>query len=63
MASTDRIDIVLLGAGLSRRMGERNKLLLQFKGQPLIRHVAAQLVVIIDPLVVNLCRSRETITK
>lgn len=38
------IDIVLLAAGLSSRMGEANKLLLDFGGQPLVRHTAATLV-------------------
>ena len=31
---------ILLAAGLSRRMGERNKLLLPRRGQPLVRYVA-----------------------
>ncbi|MEH6633423.1 MAG: nucleotidyltransferase family protein [Halopseudomonas aestusnigri] len=38
------IEIILLAAGLSKRMGERNKLLMPFRGQPLVRYVAKQLI-------------------
>ncbi|MFD2205368.1 nucleotidyltransferase family protein [Kiloniella antarctica] len=38
------IEIILLAAGLSKRMGERNKLLMPFRGQPLVRFVASQLI-------------------
>lgn len=38
------IDILLLAAGLSTRMGETNKLLLDFGGQALVRHTASTLV-------------------
>lgn len=38
------LDIVLLAAGLSSRMGARNKMLLPYLGQPLVRHVASQLL-------------------
>ncbi len=31
---------VLLAAGLSRRMGERNKLLIEIGGEPLVRRTA-----------------------
>lgn len=34
------IDVVLLAAGLSKRMGDENKLLLPFDGVPLVRHTA-----------------------
>ncbi len=34
------IAFVILAAGLSRRMGARNKLLLELGGRPLVRHVA-----------------------
>ncbi len=34
------IDALLLAAGLSSRMGEANKLLLNFGGRPLVRHTA-----------------------
>lgn len=37
------LDVVLLAAGLSRRMGVQNKLLLSFQGQPLVRHTASVL--------------------
>jgi molybdenum cofactor cytidylyltransferase len=32
--------VVLLAAGLSRRMGERNKLLIEIEGEPLVRRTA-----------------------
>lgn len=38
------IDILLLAAGLSTRMGSANKLLLDFGGQPLVRHTASALL-------------------
>ncbi|MEM9106910.1 MAG: nucleotidyltransferase family protein [Pseudomonadota bacterium] len=38
------IDAIFLAAGLSRRMGADNKLLLPFAGQPLVRHTAARLL-------------------
>lgn len=34
------LSVVLLAAGLSRRMGRDNKLLLPFEGTPLVRHCA-----------------------
>ncbi|MEM9159853.1 MAG: nucleotidyltransferase family protein [Verrucomicrobiota bacterium] len=40
MSPTSKIAAVILAAGNSRRMGERNKLLLPFEGVPLIRRVA-----------------------
>jgi len=36
-----RLSAILLAAGLSRRMGPKNKLLLPFRGVPLVRHVAS----------------------
>ncbi len=42
-ARIDKIDVLLLAAGLSTRMGDTNKLLLEFGGQPLVRHTAATL--------------------
>lgn len=45
MKSASRnIDAVLLAAGLSRRMGAQNKLLLRYQGRPLVRHTAATLI-------------------
>ena len=35
-----RAGVVLLAAGLSRRMGDRNKLLIELDGQPLVRRTA-----------------------
>lgn len=43
-ADLDEIDILLLAAGLSTRMGGANKLLLEFGGQPLVRHTAMALL-------------------
>ncbi len=43
MLQVGNIDAVLLAAGLSSRMGEANKLLLDFGGQPLVRHTAETL--------------------
>ncbi|MEX3010227.1 NTP transferase domain-containing protein [Hoeflea sp. TYP-13] len=43
-AATRNIDAVLLAAGLSRRMGDENKLLLPFGGEPLVRHTATMLM-------------------
>lgn len=38
------LSAILLAAGESRRMGTANKLLLPYRGVPLIRHVAGQLL-------------------
>jgi molybdenum cofactor cytidylyltransferase len=35
----DNVGAIILAAGLSRRMGDRNKLLLPIGGKPMIRHV------------------------
>ena len=37
------ISAILLAAGESKRMGTQNKLLLPFKGKPLVRHIIGQL--------------------
>jgi len=42
--SEGRIGVVLLAAGLGRRMGGPNKLLLDLGGKPLVRHVGDPLV-------------------
>lgn len=43
-ARLDEIDVLLLAAGLSTRMGGANKLLLEFGGRPLVRHTAKTLL-------------------
>ncbi|MEH6527691.1 MAG: nucleotidyltransferase family protein [Sneathiella sp.] len=43
-SSIQKLDVLLLAAGQSRRMGAENKLLMPFKATTLIRHVAEQLV-------------------
>ncbi|MCY6379160.1 nucleotidyltransferase family protein [Hoeflea prorocentri] len=49
------IDVVLLAAGLSRRMGDENKLLLPFEGVPLVRHTA-------QTILASGCRSLVVVT-
>lgn len=44
----DRIGAIILAAGLSRRMKERNKLLLPIGGVPMIRHVVETYLAAID---------------
>lgn len=44
MGPSDGLSAVLLAAGLSRRMGRRNKLLLELDGEPLIRRTARRLL-------------------
>ncbi|WP_299146275.1 nucleotidyltransferase family protein [uncultured Tateyamaria sp.] len=39
---------IILAAGLSRRMGERNKLLLPVGGVPMIRHVVSTYLAVVD---------------
>ncbi|MHB1104180.1 MAG: nucleotidyltransferase family protein [Devosia sp.] len=39
-----QLDIILLAAGLSTRMGAENKMLLPFRGRPLVRRVAIRLL-------------------
>lgn len=43
-SSIQKLDVLLLAAGQSRRMGSENKLLMPFKTTSLIRHVTEQLV-------------------
>jgi len=40
----EKLEVLLLAAGSSQRMGDANKLLLPFRGRPLIRHVAEQVL-------------------
>lgn len=44
MNATGRVVAIVLAAGSSRRMGGRNKLLLPFGGQPLVRHVVTTIL-------------------
>ncbi len=46
MAKTDAI---ILAAGLSRRMGDQNKLLLDWRGMPMVRHVVQTYIRAIGP--------------
>ena len=39
---------ILLAAGQSRRMGAQNKLLLEIKGEPLVRRVARNYLKVLD---------------
>ncbi|MCB9283448.1 MAG: nucleotidyltransferase family protein [Lewinellaceae bacterium] len=49
------ISAILLAAGTSSRMGNKNKLLLSWNGEPMIRHVARQLVAVpVDEILVVL---------
>lgn len=48
-----RIAAVILAAGQSRRMGDQNKLLLPYRGQPLIAHCVAQARDLSDIIVVT----------
>lgn len=50
---TDEIAGVLLAGGLSRRMGGRDKALLNVAGRPLIERVAEALAPQVGPLIVN----------
>ena len=38
-----KVSAILLGAGLSRRMGAQNKMALPYKGKPMMRHVHDQI--------------------
>lgn len=44
----DKVDAIILAAGLSRRMHEHNKLLLPIAGKPMIRHVVETYLGAID---------------
>ncbi len=44
MSRIAELDALLLAAGLSSRMGAANKLLLDFRGRPLVRHTAETLL-------------------
>lgn len=40
----DSIAVILLAAGSSRRMGKKNKLLLPYRGQPMVLHQTQQII-------------------
>jgi len=44
----DSFGAIILAAGLSRRMGTRNKLLLPINGKPMIRHVVESYLAVVD---------------
>jgi molybdenum cofactor cytidylyltransferase len=44
----DKVGAIILAAGLSRRMGEHNKLLLPIAGKPMIRHVVETYLAVVD---------------
>lgn len=44
----DRFGAIILAAGLSRRMEDRNKLLLPIHGKPMIRHVVETYIAAVD---------------
>ncbi|SHH33279.1 molybdenum cofactor cytidylyltransferase [Cognatiyoonia sediminum] len=47
------VSAILLAAGLSRRMGQKNKLLLPVEGRPMVCHVAETYIDVVDgPLIV-----------
>ena len=47
------VSAILLAAGLSRRMGQENKLLLPVDGKPMVRHVVETYINVVDgPLIV-----------
>lgn len=48
----DRVGAIILAAGLSRRMEDRNKLLLPIDGVPMIRHVVETYLAAVDGEVV-----------
>ena len=44
----DRFGAIILAAGLSRRMGARNKLLLPINGKPMVRYVVETYLAVVD---------------
>ncbi|NRB04459.1 MAG: nucleotidyltransferase family protein [Rhodobacteraceae bacterium] len=46
-----KMDAILLAAGMSKRMGQRNKLLLDWEGVPMIRHIAQTYLDAVGPAV------------
>jgi molybdenum cofactor cytidylyltransferase len=39
-----KIEVILLAAGTSSRMGKQNKLLLPYNGMPMVRHIATKIL-------------------
>ncbi len=62
MNPTERVAAVVLAAGTSQRMGGRNKLLLPFGDQPLVRHVVTTILASrADPVLVVLGHEAEAV--
>ena len=61
--NTDKIPVtaIVLAAGLSRRMGEHNKLLLPVQGQPMVRTVVQQALMACEQVVVVLGHQAEQV--
>ncbi|KIC49548.1 nucleotidyltransferase family protein [Tateyamaria sp. ANG-S1] len=58
----DSVAAILLAAGLSRRMGAQNKLLLPVAGKPMVRHLAeTYLSVLTTPLTVVIGHEADTV--
>lgn len=55
------VTAIVLAAGMSRRMGERNKLLLPVKGQPMVRIVVLQALQACEQVVVVLGHEAERV--
>ena len=57
-----KISAILLAAGLSKRMGQTNKLLMDYKGQPMILHTVTNIMQAnIDELIVVIGHQQEEI--
>jgi molybdenum cofactor cytidylyltransferase len=55
------VEAIVLAAGLSRRMGETNKLLLDWQGEPLVRRTLRQLIPAVDSVLVVLGHEAEAV--
>jgi len=57
MKSNESITGVILAGGLARRMGNQDKGLISFKGQPLISHAITVMQPVVDELIINANRN------